>query len=480
MKHYATNPYNILVPVHETEEFLLYNTFSGGIELLNSSEGRLMSELMTIKKFDPKEYNEHKSIIDYLLQKDYVLHDTKFIEKSEEIYLENKRNEKASGIYLTIGTTIVCNMACSYCFEFVKPNNTLKDEKIIAQVKEYISQIIAKEDGIKQFSVTWYGGEPLVNMQAIKKLSPHFMKVSEEYGISYNTDLITNGIYLTPKNVKILRENGIHQAQVTLDGAREVHNKYRPLKTKGKNYFKILENLSLLPEDFSINLRINIDRTVAATLDTLLQDLEDYNIWPQRYRNFKFSPAWLRTYDGEVITEEDKKKRLNVDEFFDIYQDFRLKQVDLFNKWSVGNGKRNAKLAWELPQYQSDCPTWAAPYGLVIDPLGNIHKCWETIHDDQRAATNVFQDYKPEHFEKYTSFNRFDVNEVCRNCTYLPVCDQISCAHQAVNNNKPQCTYWKYKTEDFIKEQYLRMRNKPDTIHLPTNMVAVNTGHTNK
>ncbi|UKB84717.1 radical SAM protein [Chryseobacterium sp. MEBOG06] len=479
---YKASPYNLLIPIEETEEFLLYNTFLGGIEILTQKEGILLSELMSLQKiYEDRIPSLHKDLFKYLLSKDYIIKEQDFINFAENLYLKRKKLESANGIYLTIGTTITCNMACPYCFEFHKPKDMLKDQKTFEKIVSYLQEILSMERNIKKLFVTWYGGEPLLNMKAIKSLSPMFIELCEKNNIAYETDLITNGIFLTPENVKILQENAVNQAQVTLDGAQETHDKYRPLKKHGdENYTKILENLSLLPDNFQINLRMNIDKEVAKTIPVLLSDLQKYNIWPAKYRSFSFSPAWLRTYDGEIISEQEKKKRLTVDEFFEVKQNFRFTQIKIFNEWATNKNIRTAKLAWELPQFQSDCPTWVSPYGLVIDPLGNIHKCWETIHEAKKAPSNVFEGYKKEHFKDYTDFNRYNVNEICRNCKFLPVCDQISCSHQALKNTIPQCTYWKYKAEDFIKEQYLRLRSNPEQISSPVSNLAINTGHTNK
>lgn len=479
-----SNPYNILIPIFELNEFLLYNTFSGGLEILSDSEGELLGNLISLKEFEIDPNHIHSDLIQYFVSKEYFIESqVDFIKKAEDNYLTIKNIQANDTIFLTIGTTISCNMDCPYCFEFVKPKRSLNDMKVIEQIPIYLTQLIkSKVDVIfKKISVTWYGGEPLMSINSIINLSPLLREFASKNNMLYDTNIITNGIYLTPDKVAILVEHGITKAQVTIDGAKDVHELNRPLKAKNKkNYIQILENLALLPKDFSVNIRINIDKNVANSLDELLNNLRDYGIWPNRYKNFSFTPAWLRTYDGEQLTEELKNVRLSVDEFFEAYQNFRLKQIDMFNNWASQEGGKNAKLSWDLPKYQADCPTWVNPNGLVIDPLGNIHKCWETIHDEKLAPSNVFNDYDSKGFESYTSFNRFEVNEICRNCKFLPVCDQISCAHHATNNNVPQCTYWKYKTEDFIKEQYIKMKENPSLITQPKLLESVNTGHSNK
>jgi len=241
----SNNPYNILVPIWEKNEYLLYNTFTGGIEILSLSEGLLFSEIMSLDFFSDSTYVKHAPFIERLLEKGYLDVDTEdFITEAEQIYLDKKRAQTNATIFLTIGTTIQCNMGCSYCFEFVKPNNTLKDDNVIAQIGKYIEEIIASSPTTnwQALAVTWYGGEPLMNMKGIKKLGVILYEIAVDHGMRYEADLITNGIYLTPENVSVLQDLHISKAQVTLDGAREVHDRNRPLKSKNqKNYFKIVE-----------------------------------------------------------------------------------------------------------------------------------------------------------------------------------------------------------------------------------------------
>lgn len=481
---YACNFYNIIIPVPETEEFLLYNTLTGGIEILSMEEGIVLSELSSLKSFDPLNYPQNKSLIKRLLSKDYINVQSarSDVQHAEEIYTKHITQKKKENIYLTIGSTIVCNMSCPYCFEFVKPNLTLKDREIIEKIKSYLLDLFKKNKEIEwnTFMVTWYGGEPLINASIIEKLSPFLYDLARQHGMRYQGEIITNGIYLDNKNCELLEKSKVNIIQVTLDGAREVHDRNRPLKSKGPNYFRILENLKNLPDTFSTNIRINVDRKVAESFDQLFADLAAYGIWPDKHRSFSFTPAWLKTYDGEKLSEDEKKNRLTVDEYFEVLQSFRKKQVEIFNTWGKRNNVPEAKLDWKLPEYQTDCPTYASPFGLVIDPLGNVHKCWETIHDKNLAATNVAQGYNVNHFKNYTNFNRYALNEVCRNCKFLPVCDKVSCVHEARLHDIPQCTPWKYKAESFIREQYLTMVDTPSLISTPKGREGINTGHSNK
>ncbi len=482
MELFKSNPYNVLIPVDETDEFLLFNTLTGGIEVLDKEEGKLLAELFCLKVFTRDSFCDKEYIFEYLREREYVLDAGKNIIDVFEKFTAQNQFRNSGTIFLTIGTTITCNMGCPYCFEFVKPNHTLKDDKVKKQTVNYIEQIILNADRkIHTLSVTWYGGEPLINVKAIIDITEGFMELTKKHNINYDAKIITNGIYLTEENVQTLIDCKVGMAQVTVDGARKVHDKKRPLKQKGgENYFKILKNLSKIPQGININVRINVDKEVAESVENMLDDFNAFNIWPHKHRQFNFEPAWLRSYEEIKLSDDEKETRMHIDEFFEFKQNFRLSLVRRLNEWAEKNNSRKAKLKWDLPQYQSTCATWASPVSLVIDPNGHIHKCWETIHDDTKAPTSIFEEYDPAVFKYYSSFNRYNHNPVCRNCKYLPVCDQISCSHEAIKNVVPKCSEWKYKSESYIREQYLRMKNEPDTITKPEAADSVNTGHSNK
>ncbi|PST84261.1 hypothetical protein C7T94_05945 [Pedobacter yulinensis] len=480
---FKTNPYNILIQPDESDEFLLFNTLTGGIEILDQEEGFLMAELQTLACFDGATRAENPGFFERMLAKEYLIRQEVDIVAFFESHTDKTQFKKAGIINLTIGTTITCNMGCAYCFEFVKPNHTLKDLRVKEQIPRYIEQIIRndKMNHIHTLSVTWYGGEPLINVAAITDLSVGLLALAEKYKLEYAANIITNGIYLTPENIQKLVDYRVNSVQVTIDGARDVHDRKRPLKQKNaENYFRILRNLAGIPKSIDVNVRVNVDKEVAASVETMLDDFHVWGLWPQKYEHFHFDPAWLRSYEEISLTEDEKDTRMFVDEFFEFKQKFRLSLTERFNAWSQITGNRKARLKWDLPSYQSTCATWASPISLVVDPNGNIHKCWETIHDDTKAPSTVFDAYDPEIYASYSSFNRYNHNVVCRNCKYLPVCDKISCSYDALKNSVPQCTEWKYKAEHYIGQQYVMMRDTPEKIGVPQAADAVNTGHSNK
>jgi uncharacterized protein len=485
MKLCQSSPYNLLIPVEERKEFLLCNTLTGGIEVLPREEGTLIAELMTVREFDGEtDFKGGAPLLEHWIEKEYIIPAETNLRRQLEDHITATQYKQGQTIHLTIGTTITCNMGCAYCFEFVKPNHTLKDEKVKQQIITHVEEIIQKMDGeIRAIQVMWYGGEPLINMRAISDVSKGLIDLCTKYSLDYKASVVTNGIYLTEENVRTLVDCRVDTAQVTLDGAQRTHDIKRPLKQKdGENYPRIMRNLAALPPGLRVTIRINVDREVRDTIEDLLDDMTAYGIWPQRHRQFAFDVNWMRTYEEEHISDDERNKRMYNDEFYDFKQNFRLRLIDRFNLWAKANDHKMAKLKWDLPEYQSTCGTWASPLALVIDPKGNIHKCWETIHDEGYSPATIFDEFKKDRFTYYNSFNRYAHSPVCANCRFLPSCDTINCAFEALKYAVPRCTQWKYNGDKYIRDQYLRMMDEPDTIGRPeaAEIKSGNSGHVNK
>lgn len=487
MKKLKNSFYNVLVPVSETNEYLIYNLVSGGLERLDWEEGTFLESLQlkgsSVQLFegDPNQFN-----LESLRSKGFLV-DEKLDEKGcyEDFYHRKKEilyDKEEASINLTVGTTIVCNMGCPYCFEFVKPNKSLTDEENLRAIIYYLQDMILKSPVKiwKSLNVTWYGGEPLINKNAIAKLTPMLKKLCQENNMAYSANIITNGILLTAANWSLLVDNDVSNVQITIDGPQQTHEKSRPLKGKKdkKNYFQILENLSEMPKNIKASIRINTDKEIAACIDDLLRDFDIFGLWPMKYDQITFKTAWLRTY--EEAAEENIENRFEVDDFFDFQENFRWKLLTRYNHWAEKQNLPKAKLRWNLPEIQDECATWVSPYSLVVDADGNIHKCWETIHDDKEAISHVSQGYKLDLHRPYMKYDRTELNAECASCKFLPVCDKLSCSHQAIKDGKPECTSWKTKTGESLKQQYLLTVQHPDLISFPKHHSLENTGHSNK
>ena len=137
-----------------------------------------------------------------------------------EGYQAGKNDE--SSLDLTIAVTMQCQFRCVYCFEGNRKAGSL-DEAGIEAIKRYVER---RRGLLKILRVTWFGGEPLMNMPAIRELSDFFIAFCEENGVKYVADMTTNGYALTQPAVhELVTCCKVMRYIITVDGPEAVQDR---------------------------------------------------------------------------------------------------------------------------------------------------------------------------------------------------------------------------------------------------------------
>jgi len=153
-------------------------------------EGENTFELLKKYKFLVKEGEDDDFLLRYQFEQDTVTY-------------------YPTSLGLIIVPTLSCNFDCQYCFETGKRASHMEDD-IINQLIPFIK----KHRHAQDLHVTWYGGEPLLCLDVIKKI---LLKISSElpnYPIKYHS-IITNGYYFNQEVVDLFKEFPLNAIQIT-------------------------------------------------------------------------------------------------------------------------------------------------------------------------------------------------------------------------------------------------------------------------
>lgn len=144
---------------------------------------------------------------------------------------------------LVLNITEECSNRCKYCvyggaYSFERPHSqrSLPLEKAIAAVDQFLDSGIPGKQ-----SISFYGGEPTIpsGMKTIRSVVEH-IKQKTCRPVKYT--FTTNGNHLTEENIKFLVENDF-RIMVSLDGPREVHDRYRRTIADKPTFDTVMEGL---------------------------------------------------------------------------------------------------------------------------------------------------------------------------------------------------------------------------------------------
>ncbi len=328
---------------------------------------------------------------------------------------------------LTIAPTINCNLACKYCFE--NPTKGVMSEEIQDKVVDFARQAI--DAGMRGVSVTWYGGEPLLCLEVIERLSSKLIALCEDKKIGYTADIVTNGTLLSRTVAEKLKALQVTSAQVTLDGPREVHNQRRPYRSGAGSFDTIVSRLEESAGILPVALRVNVDRENVEDARHFYEQLSSYP-W--------FDPGIFSVYFG-YVRKFSASCRCSEEECL-LQGDFWDREYEL-QEQLVGLGVVEPA----YPDISSGCGATSTS-AYVVGPGGELYKCWNHLGNPDQVVGNVAEpiDFGPLYI-RYLS-ESFENDPECLECRYLPICmgGCVDVRIKAKLGQMPEkdCARWKY------------------------------------
>ena len=120
-----------------------------------------------------------------------------------------------------------CNLACEYCFASkggFGGERCLMSEEV---AKKAIDFLIEKSVGRRNLEVDFFGGEPLMNFDVVKKTVEYARAKEQEYGKNFRFTITTNGLLLDDDKIDFINRE-MHNCVLSIDGRKEVNDRMRP------------------------------------------------------------------------------------------------------------------------------------------------------------------------------------------------------------------------------------------------------------
>ncbi|WP_104373804.1 radical SAM/SPASM domain-containing protein [Desulfocucumis palustris] len=447
--------YNFIWPTEDPGKVMIFNSLTTSL----AEVGRTHAKLLNTPRFEYNDLPEAaKQFAGGLKQGGFLLEDeTDELKILKFAYNSGKYDPRRLG--LTIAPTLRCNFACTYCFEQAGKDQDRRDGRhafMTEQVQQGLLNYIKRAaKTIKGLHIAWFGGEPLLGKEIIFDLSEKILAVAGENNLDYTAHMVTNGYLLAgdPEIVRKLKDSRITGFQITVDGPPEAHNSRRMLKAGGPTFDRILEGIKLLKaNEMKVGLRVNVDRSNMDDALKLLNILEDNNLKDIAIHLGHVSPysSGCKSIENSCATKEE----------FTVLNQTLQRELRL----------RGFK-AGQTPYYPrvADSCTANQTNTFVLDPDGDMYKCWSEVGDKSARIGNII-DYKGRgkaermHEIRWLTWEPFETAE-CLECKILPIC-MGSCAYKAmfVNSGKPDCAEWKYSLEHYVRDRYNREKEIKNSI----------------
>jgi uncharacterized protein len=143
--------------------------------------------------------------------------------------------------YMELILTSDCNLRCSYCFERDKQPFNMSDEVAFTAV----DFLLQTSRHIKDLTVLLFGGEPMMRFDLIQRIIPYANKKAKEAGKTISWDMTTNGTLIDEDRAKWMAQYKVKYL-LSLDGAKEDHDRYRKFPDGTSSYDLIMSRLPMM------------------------------------------------------------------------------------------------------------------------------------------------------------------------------------------------------------------------------------------
>ncbi len=157
--------------------------------------------------------------------------------------------EKTSGVIkaLCLHIAHTCNLNCAYCF--ASQGKYHGDRAVMSYEvgKRALDFLIENSGSRRNLEVDFFGGEPLMNFEVVKQLVAYARRVEKAHNKNFRFTLTTNGL-LIDDDVIDFANRECANVVLSLDGRKEIHDKYRVDYAGNGSYDRIVPKFQKLVE----------------------------------------------------------------------------------------------------------------------------------------------------------------------------------------------------------------------------------------
>ncbi|MBM3779222.1 MAG: radical SAM protein [Acidimicrobiia bacterium] len=283
--------FNVQVPLPDRNEVFMMNTFTDAQLLVSPDVPALVDRVCHGGSYT----DEERDTLQALSENGFLVNSRAEERQALSNFFRSVREDREQ-LRVTVLTTLQCNFACDYCIQGDHDDHNLFGNKMsMAQAEQVASWIEGRLDELAPpvFVLTFFGGEPLLNLPVVYFLAERCHALAAARGITLRISIITNGLLLTKEVVDRLVPLGLTGVKITLDGDKETHDRMRPLRGRQGTFDRIVENVRKIADQVPITIGGNFDETTVDSYPALLDFLRE-QAWADQVVRVNFKPI-IRT-----------------------------------------------------------------------------------------------------------------------------------------------------------------------------------------
>ena len=367
----------------------------------------------------------------------------KLFSKDEFEPMAGELKARTSGVVkaLCLHVAHTCNLNCSYCFASQGKYHGERALMSFDVGKRALDFLIENSGTRRNLEVDFFGGEPLMNFDVVKKLVEYARSVEKEKGKNFRFTLTTNGV-LVDDDVIDFANREMSNVVLSLDGRKEVHDRYRVDYAGNGSWERIVPKFQKF-----VKARGGKNYYMRGTFTHANPDfLEDIKtMLDLGFNELSMEPVVAAADDPAALTEEDK--------------DLVMKQYEELAKLMIEREKEGKPFTFYHYMlnlkggpcvYKRISGCGSGTEYMAVTPWGDLYPCHQFVGDEKFRLGDIWNGVQNKSVQNEFAACNVYKREECRSCWARLYCSG-GCAANAYHSTGSVTGVYKYGCELFKK-----------------------------
>ncbi|MEL7597811.1 MAG: thioether cross-link-forming SCIFF peptide maturase, partial [Clostridiaceae bacterium] len=351
------------------------------------------------EKYDENILNECYDEIEELIDKGQLY--------SKDIYEDIAKSFQEEDNYIKavcLNIAHDCNLRCKYCFADGEGYDQQKKLMSFDVAKKSIDFLIKNSRSRKNIEVDFFGGEPLLNMDVVKKTVDYARSKENQYNKNFRFTITTNATLLTEDTTNYLEENMVNIV-LSIDGRKKVQDNIR-VRINGEGTYD-----DILPKIKSMVERRHKSKKQYYIRGTFTAQNLDFSEDIKHFINLGFKEISIEP----VVLSDDNALSINEEYLEQIYEQYDKILDELLQHDDVTFYHFNIDINGGPCIYKRISGCGAGFEYIAVTPDGDIYPCHQFVGNESFYMGNVYEGIEnnkiSSDFRKSNIYNKSECEE---------------------------------------------------------------------
>ena len=300
-----------------------------------------------------------------------------------------------------------CNLNCSYCFASQGKYHGDRALMSFETGKRALDFLIENSGSRTNLEVDFFGGEPLMNWDVVKKLVQYARSIEKQHHKNFRFTLTTNGVLIDDDVIDFCNKE-MSNVVLSLDGRKEIHDRFRVDYAGNGSYDRIVPKFQKL-----VKARGGKNYYMRGTFTHANPDFTNdvFHMADLGFTELSMEPVVCNPKDPSALTEEDIQT---------VMEQYEILAKEMIKRDKEGRGFTFYHYMIDLEGgpciYKRISGCGSGTEYMAVTPWGDLYPCHQFVGEQKYKLGDIWNGVtNTELREDFRKCNAY-VREDCKDC----------------------------------------------------------------